>query len=38
MNIYSIKEIVKATNKFLKAGAKILIKNDIKKKIIKRRS
>ena len=37
MNIYSIEEIVKATNNFLNPEAKILIKNDIKKKIIKRK-
>ena len=36
MNIYSIEEIVKATNNFLTPEAKILIKNDIKKKIIKK--
>jgi len=38
MNIYSIEEIVKATNNFLKLEDKILIKNDIKNKIIKRKT
>ena len=36
MNIYSIKEIVKATNNFLKPEAKILIINNIKNKKIKK--
>lgn len=36
MNIYSIKEIVKATNNFLKPEAKIFIINNIKNKKIKK--